>query len=201
MVWTMHSINCILNLAQRRFRGGVKASGTGTVSCMLYTIGNKSQVRLLRISRRTKQYQILSTQGAQPCLLTPAAGISFSLRCSEKGKSPYLFSLCDGKTTTKGKSHACTRMSLVSGPGRGGIKGDDAPDGPPLCVENHVKYIQSLDTVRHHPRSTPVVLNTHLLTAERRTRVLADRASTFKRRLLGFDGPPSSGSSRCIAPT
>ena len=39
-------------------------------------------------------------------------------------------------------------MSLVSGPGRGGTKGDDGSGDLPLCVDNHVKYIQSLDTVR-----------------------------------------------------
>lgn len=36
-------------------------------------------------------------------------------------------------------------MSLVSGPGRGGA--GDVPVELNLVVENHVKYIQSLDTV------------------------------------------------------
>jgi hypothetical protein len=37
-------------------------------------------------------------------------------------------------------------MSLVSGPGRGGIA--DMPGEMQLFVEKHVRYIQSLDTVR-----------------------------------------------------
>lgn len=39
-------------------------------------------------------------------------------------------------------------MSLVSGPGRGGPKGDDVPEELKLCVDNHVQYIKSLDAVR-----------------------------------------------------
>lgn len=42
-------------------------------------------------------------------------------------------------------------MSLVSGPGRGGTVGEDhegLPDSRHLAVDNHVKYIQSLDKVR-----------------------------------------------------
>jgi geranylgeranyl transferase type-2 subunit beta len=37
-------------------------------------------------------------------------------------------------------------MSLVSGPGRGG--GKDLPQDLKLFVDKHVKYIQSLDSVR-----------------------------------------------------
>lgn len=42
------------------------------------------------------------------------------------------------------------RMALVSGPGRGGRGGDSShlPDELQLAVDAHVKYIQSLDTVR-----------------------------------------------------
>lgn len=39
-------------------------------------------------------------------------------------------------------------MSLVAGPGRGGSLQDALPAELQLCVEKHVKYIQSLDTVR-----------------------------------------------------
>lgn len=39
-------------------------------------------------------------------------------------------------------------MSLVSGPGRGGTKGEQLPEELQLHVDKHVKYIQSLDTVR-----------------------------------------------------
>jgi hypothetical protein len=38
-------------------------------------------------------------------------------------------------------------MSLVSGPGRGGAS-SNLPDELQLTVDAHVKYIQSLDTVR-----------------------------------------------------
>jgi hypothetical protein len=38
-------------------------------------------------------------------------------------------------------------MSLVSGPGRGGAS-SNLPDELQLAIEAHVKYIQSLDTVR-----------------------------------------------------
>jgi len=38
-------------------------------------------------------------------------------------------------------------MSLVSGPGRGGAS-SNLPDELQLAVGAHVKYIQSLDTVR-----------------------------------------------------
>lgn len=37
-------------------------------------------------------------------------------------------------------------MSLVSGPGRGGVA--ELPDEMQLYVDKHVRYIQSLDTVR-----------------------------------------------------
>ena len=90
-------------------------------------------------------------------------------------------------------------MSLVSGPGRGGTKGDDAVGALPLCVAEHVKYIQSLDTVRHQAGFTPFMRNTHVLTAKRRTRILADRAFAPEWSLLGFDGLTSSGPSTRIA--
>jgi hypothetical protein len=38
-------------------------------------------------------------------------------------------------------------MSLVSGPGRAGIMAN-MPDEMQLFVDKHVRYIQSLDTVR-----------------------------------------------------
>ncbi|KAL1635162.1 Rab geranylgeranyltransferase [Neofusicoccum ribis] len=37
-------------------------------------------------------------------------------------------------------------MSLVSGPGRGGAKGEPLPEELQLYIDKHVKYIQSLDT-------------------------------------------------------
>ncbi|KAI9715760.1 MAG: hypothetical protein M1812_005758 [Candelaria pacifica] len=37
-------------------------------------------------------------------------------------------------------------MSLVSGPGRGGVPTNELPDDLQLFVDKHVKYIQSLDT-------------------------------------------------------
>ena len=40
-------------------------------------------------------------------------------------------------------------MSLVSGPGRGGVSRGDVPDELKLVVDEHVKYIQSLDTVSY----------------------------------------------------
>lgn len=40
-------------------------------------------------------------------------------------------------------------MSLISGPGRGGASTDSVPAELKLVVDNHVKYIQSLDKVRH----------------------------------------------------
>lgn len=43
-------------------------------------------------------------------------------------------------------------MSLVSGPGRGGAKGEQLPEELKLHVDKHVKYIQSLDTVRVYRR-------------------------------------------------
>lgn len=39
-------------------------------------------------------------------------------------------------------------MSLVSGPGRGGQKLTDLPGELTLAIDQHVKYIQQLDTVR-----------------------------------------------------
>ncbi len=49
-------------------------------------------------------------------------------------------------------------MSLVSGPGRAG--GNALPDELQLVIEPHVKYIQSLDTVRLLPTSSPKSLTT-----------------------------------------
>ena len=40
-------------------------------------------------------------------------------------------------------------MSLISGPGRGGIASDVLPDEVKLVIEKHVEYIQSLDKVSH----------------------------------------------------
>jgi geranylgeranyl transferase type-2 subunit beta len=39
-------------------------------------------------------------------------------------------------------------MSLVAGPGRGGVADGQLPDELNLVVEKHVAYIQKLDTVR-----------------------------------------------------
>lgn len=39
-------------------------------------------------------------------------------------------------------------MSLVAGPGRGGSGQAALPDELQLCVDRHVAYIKSLDTVR-----------------------------------------------------
>ena len=39
-------------------------------------------------------------------------------------------------------------MSLVAGPGRGGVATNQLPDELKLVVDKHVAYIQSLDTVR-----------------------------------------------------
>jgi len=39
-------------------------------------------------------------------------------------------------------------MSLVSGPGRGGQSINSLPDELALAIDQHVKYIQQLDTVR-----------------------------------------------------
>lgn len=38
-------------------------------------------------------------------------------------------------------------MSLVAGPGRGGVADGQLPDELKLVVDKHVAYIQSLDTV------------------------------------------------------
>lgn len=40
------------------------------------------------------------------------------------------------------------RMSLVSGPGRGGQNANLLPVELTLAIDQHVKYIQQLDTVR-----------------------------------------------------
>ena len=42
-------------------------------------------------------------------------------------------------------------MSLVSGPGKGGIAGSSSQEELNLAVDRHVKYIQSLDTVKLLP--------------------------------------------------
>ena len=66
-------------------------------------------------------------------------------------------------------------MSLVSGPGRGGITDARLPQELRLFVDKHVSYIQSLDTVRERaglprrPRS-PVA---DLTAAQRRAGILA----------------------------
>lgn len=39
-------------------------------------------------------------------------------------------------------------MSLAAGPGRGGASHAGLPDELRLCVEKHVAYIKSLDSVR-----------------------------------------------------
>ena len=39
-------------------------------------------------------------------------------------------------------------MSLVSGPGRGGVSSNHLPNELGLAIDHHVKYIKSLDTVR-----------------------------------------------------
>jgi len=41
-------------------------------------------------------------------------------------------------------------MSLVSGPGRGGSSGVGLPEDLELYIDEHVKYIQSLDTVSRY---------------------------------------------------
>lgn len=45
-------------------------------------------------------------------------------------------------------------MSLVSGPGRGGS--NQLPEELILAVDQHIKYIQSLDTVSTAPSSSQV---------------------------------------------
>ena len=57
-------------------------------------------------------------------------------------------------------------MSLVSGPGRGGVPGSELPDQLVLHVAKHVSYIQSLDTAR--PSHLRYHTSTHVLTAQRR---------------------------------
>ena len=52
-----------------------------------------------------------------------------------------------GKLTTCILCLVEASMSLVSGPGRGGTAGKERPDALRLQVEQHVRYIQSLDTV------------------------------------------------------
>lgn len=45
-------------------------------------------------------------------------------------------------------TYSATTMSLVSGPGRGGQNTTALPEELALAVNQHVKYIQQLDTVR-----------------------------------------------------
>lgn len=52
-------------------------------------------------------------------------------------------------TRTVNSSHRS--MSLVSGPGRGGNSSTPLPTELQLAIEPHVKYIQSLDSVRPPP--------------------------------------------------
>ena len=59
------------------------------------------------------------------------------------------------------------RMSLVSGPGRAAAS-SALPDEIQLAVEAHVKYIQSLDTVRSFNRTSARWM-TDKMAAERRT--------------------------------
>ncbi len=59
-----------------------------------------------------------------------------------------------GKRTPRSRTRSChstafdltTIMSLVSGPGRGGVK--SLPTEMHLVVDKHVRYIQTLDSVR-----------------------------------------------------
>ncbi|RYE95237.1 MAG: hypothetical protein EOO77_43245 [Oxalobacteraceae bacterium] len=46
-------------------------------------------------------------------------------------------------------------MSLISGPGRAGMA--SMPDEMQLFVDKHVRYIQSLDTVRTQPTDSPAL--------------------------------------------
>lgn len=58
-------------------------------------------------------------------------------------------------------------MSLVSGPGKGGASAGDVPDELKLVIDHHVKYIQSLDTVRNRNALSAVCAEAYLLTAQR----------------------------------
>ena len=94
-------------------------------------------------------------------------------------------------------------MSLVSGPGVGGATINDLLDEPTLHVENHVKYIQSLDTVCllfHFSLLASSTYLAHTLIAKRRTRILVDRTSTTQWIILGSDGFTSTWSSCCATP-
>ena len=57
-------------------------------------------------------------------------------------------------------------MSLVSGPGRGGASDGGVPEDLKLVIENHVKYIQILDTVSCET-ILDGILEAHSLTAPR----------------------------------
>ena len=81
-------------------------------------------------------------------------------------------------------------MSLAAGPGRGGGN-SGLPEELELCIDRHVMYIQSLDTVSHELPSQEEVA--HTLTAKRRARVLADRTSPSQWPLLGPHRSPSPG--------
>ena len=58
-------------------------------------------------------------------------------------------------------------MSLVSGPGKGGHSAGAVPEELELVIDNHVRYIQSLDTVRISYWLLAQVAAAHLLTAQR----------------------------------
>lgn len=85
-------------------------------------------------------------------------------------------------------------MSLVAGPGRGGVADGQLPDELKLVVDKHVAYIQKLDTVHPTPPSSlDTVLPALTLTtvvAERRARIPPYRTSSHKRHLLGPHCPP-----------
>ena len=89
-----------------------------------------------------------------------------------------------------------TIMSLVSGPGRAGFS-SSLPDELQLAIEPHIKYIQSLDTVRI---PLPFSLNPPRLhsTAQRRTRIPPHRTPPPKRRLLGPQRPPPPRKTRWL---
>ena len=72
---------------------------------------------------------------------TLAAGVACSLRVSKLGFLHTIDCNCKHPSLTQ-----LPAMSLVSGPGRAG--GGAVPAEMQLSVDKHVRYIQSLDTVR-----------------------------------------------------